>query len=116
MTDTATEREIASQLDDLVTAARTIPVTPEHREAELIAEFLQQLLTAMNTQEALRALVDEYRRYAVSVEAQLAAERDRSRQLRLTLRQLASGWSRCPDTSPLHKAGVQLSTILDADR
>lgn len=116
MTDTATEREIASQLDDLVTAARTIPVTPEHREAELIAEFLQQLLNAMNTQEALRTLVDEYRRHAASVEAQLATERARSRQLRLTLRELASGWSRYPDTSLLHKAGVQLSTILDADR
>lgn len=114
-----TEREIASQLDTLITAAKAIPVTPEHREAALITEFLRQQLAAMDVQESLRTLVDEYRKHAASVEAQLTAERASKRKLRLTLRELTSRWSRYPEDGVLFDAWSaaerQLSSILDAD-
>lgn len=116
MADAAIEREIASQLDDLVTAARAIPVTPEHREAALISEFLQQLLATMNTQEALRALLYDYRMHADRVEAQLATERASHRKLRLTLRELASSWSRFAEGSTWAAAERKLTAILDTDQ
>lgn len=120
MADAATEREIASRLADLMTAAKAVPVAPKHREAELIAEFIQHTLIAIDAQETLRALLDDYRMHADRVEAQLATERASHRKLRLALRELASGWSRYPETSPLHDAWEaaerQLTSILDTDQ